>query len=85
MRRSTVKRSVSLDPDVAAAVDEHVAEGAASSFSAAMNEAAERWARNQALRRALDETYAEFPDARPSEQEVSDAAARLRDVVSGGT
>ncbi len=76
MARAMSKRSVTLDPDVAEAVDRHVKAGAAASFSAAINESAGRWAANQDLRTTLDEIYAETPDARPSETEI-EAAARL--------
>lgn len=74
------KRSVTLDPDVARAVDHHVRAGCAASFSAAINEAAARWAANRDLREALDATYADDPDTRPTDEQIAAAAERL----SGG-
>jgi Arc/MetJ-type ribon-helix-helix transcriptional regulator len=78
MSRAMTKRSVTLDPAVAAAVDHHVQAGAAESFSAAINDAASRWAANQDLREALDTIYAEEPQARPTEDEIASAAERLK-------
>lgn len=83
MSRAMTKRSVTLDPAVAAAVDHHVAAGAAESFSAAINTAASRWAANQDLRAALDAIYAEKPEARPTGDEVAIAAERLRSARQG--
>lgn len=77
MGRAMAKRSVTLDPEVAAAVDRHVELGAAESFSAAINDAAFRWAANQDLRTVLDEIYETDPDARPDEDLVAAAAERL--------
>jgi Arc/MetJ-type ribon-helix-helix transcriptional regulator len=77
------KRSVTLDPDVAKAVDHHVEAGAAESFSAAINEAAVRWAANRDLREALDAVYADDPAARPSEDEVAATAERLSAAADG--
>lgn len=71
------KRSITLEAEVAAAVDAHVERGAAPSFSAAINQAAARWAANQDLRAVLDELYAEDPDARPTEEALQHAAAKL--------
>lgn len=68
---------MTLDPEVADAVDHHVEAGAAESFSAAINAAAARWAANQDLREALDAVYHDDPDARPGEDEVAAAAERL--------
>lgn len=76
-RQPREKRSVTLDAPVARAVDRLVDEGAARSFSAAINEATARWVANQQLGRALDELYEEDPDARPSADAVRAAAARL--------
>lgn len=76
-RKPAQKRSVTLDPEVAASVAEHVARGAAPSFSAAINHAAARWVANQDLSRALDELYEQDPDARPSEDAVLRAATKL--------
>jgi Arc/MetJ-type ribon-helix-helix transcriptional regulator len=78
LARSMAKRSVTLDPEVAAAVDHHVAAGAAASFSAAVNEAAARWAANQDLREALDAVYEATPEARPTDDEIATAAGRLK-------
>lgn len=83
MPRAMQKRSVTLDPDVAKAVEHHVHAGAAESFSAAINEAASRWAANRDLREALDAVYAEDPDARPSEKQVAAAAARVAVAADG--
>lgn len=77
MTRAMEKRSVTLDPEVAAAVDHHVEAGAAESFSAAINEAAARWAANRDLREALDAVYREDPESRPGEEEVAAATERL--------
>lgn len=77
MGRAMEKRSVTLDPDVAQAVDHHVAAGEAESFSAAINEAAARWTANRDLREALDAVYADDPGARPSEEQVAAATDRL--------
>lgn len=74
---SREKRSVTLSAAVAAAVDEHVARGAAASFSAALDEAATLWAANQDLRLALDDLYAADPAARPSAATVDRAAQDL--------
>lgn len=71
------KRSVTLDAPLAEAVDQLVVEGAAESFSAAINDAAARWVANQHLGRALDALYAEDPDARPTQDAVRAAATRL--------
>jgi Arc/MetJ-type ribon-helix-helix transcriptional regulator len=78
MSRAMTKRSVTLDPAVAAAVEHHVESGAAESFSAAINDAASRWAANQDLREALDAIYAEAPEARPTEEEVASATERMK-------
>lgn len=78
MSRAMAKRSVTLDPEIAAAVDHHVQAGAAESFSAAINAAAGRWAANQDLREALDAFYEESPESRPTEAEIAAAAARLK-------
>ena len=77
--RSTArqKRSITLDADVAEAVDRLVAQGAAASFSAALNEAAWRWAANKDLGLTLDAIYEANPAVRPSEEEVREAADRL--------
>lgn len=72
-----VKRSVTLDPAIVEAVDAHVARGAATSFSAAINDAGARWVANADLRASLDEFYADNPDARPTAAEVAAAAAEL--------
>lgn len=80
MSRAMAKRSVTLYPEIAAAVDHHVEAGAAESFSAAINDAAARWAANQDLREALDALYEESPDSRPTEAEVAAAAERLKQV-----
>jgi|GEM_PF-3863607 len=77
MGRAMAKRSVTLDPDVAAAVDRHVESGAAESFSAAINDAAFRWAANQDLRAVLDEIYTQDPSARPDEAQLVAARERL--------
>jgi Arc/MetJ-type ribon-helix-helix transcriptional regulator len=81
--RAMEKRSVTLDPDVAKAVDHHVAAGQAESFSAAINEAAARWAANRDLREALDAVYSDDPGARPSEDEVAAAVERLKAAADG--
>jgi Arc/MetJ-type ribon-helix-helix transcriptional regulator len=78
MTRAMAKRSVTLDREVAAAVDHHVEAGAAESFSAAINDAAARWAASQDLREVLDAIYEETPDARPTDEEIAGAAERLR-------
>lgn len=78
MSRAMAKRSVTLDPKVAAAVDHHVEAGAAESFSAAINAAAARWAANQDLREALDALYEDSPASRPTEAEIAAAAAQLK-------
>ncbi len=83
MTRAMEKRSVTLDPEVAEAVDHHVQAGAAQSFSAAINEAAARWAANRDLRKALDGVYAEDSDARPTDEQIAAAAARLSDAADG--
>lgn len=72
------KRSVTLDPEIGAAVDHHVEAGAAESFSAAINDAAATWVANQDLREALDALYEESPDSRPTEAEIAAAAERLK-------
>lgn len=77
MGRARSKRSVTLEPEVAEAVDRHVESGAVESFSAAINEAAARWAANQDLREALEVVYSEHPDARPTHDEVAAAADAL--------
>ena len=77
VRQPREKRSVTLDADVAQAVDQLVDEGAAESFSAAINDAAARWVANQQLAHALDELYESDPDARPSAEAVKAAAANL--------
>lgn len=74
---------MTLDPDVAKAVHHHVEAGAAESFSAAINEAAARWAANRDLREALDVAYAADPDARPSDEQIAAAAERLSDAADG--
>lgn len=71
------KRSITLAADVAAAVDAHVERGAAASFSAAINEAAARWAANQDLRAVLDKLYEQDPSLRPTPHELGEAAARV--------
>lgn len=76
-RKPAQKKSITLDAEVADSVAEHVERGAADNFSAAINQAAARWAANQDLGVALDELYEEYPDARPSEEAVAKAAARL--------
>ena len=81
MPRAMQKRSVTLDPDVAMAVEHHVQAGAAESFSAAINEAAGRWAANRDLREALDAVYAEDPGARPSDDQIAVAADRVAAAV----
>lgn len=78
MARAMAKRSITLDQEGAAAVDHHVDGGAAESFSAAINEAAARWAANQDLREALDAVYEENPEARPTDEEIAVAAQRLK-------
>lgn len=83
MPRAMQKRSVTLDPDVAKAVEHHVHAGAAESFSAAINEAASRWAANRDLREALDAVYAEDPGSRPSEEQVAAAAERVAMAADG--
>lgn len=83
MGRAMEKRSVTLDPDVAKAVDHHVEAGAAESFSAAINEAAARWTANRDLREALDAVYAGDPDARPTEEQIAAAAERLSVAADG--
>lgn len=80
MGRAMAKRSVTLDPDVAAAVDRHVQLGTAESFSAAINDAAFRWAANQDLRAVLDEIYEQDPEARPSEDDLAAARQRLLEL-----
>ncbi len=80
MGRAMSKRSVTLDKGVAAAVDHHVAAGAADSFSAAINEAAAVWAANRDLRTMLDETYEADPESRPSAQMIDAAGAVLREA-----
>ncbi|HEX9888575.1 MAG TPA: hypothetical protein VGA69_03800 [Nitriliruptorales bacterium] len=77
------KRSVTLAPEVAAAVDHHVEAGAAESFSSAINEAAARWAANQDLREALDTIYRDAPQARPTNEQIATAAQRLRAAREG--
>jgi Arc/MetJ-type ribon-helix-helix transcriptional regulator len=72
------KRSVTLDPEIAAAVDHHVEAGAAESFSAAINDAAARWVASKDLRQALDAIYEEAPEARPTDEEIAVAAGRLK-------
>lgn len=74
---SREKRSITLSADVAAAVDAHVERGAAASFSAAINDAAARWAANQDLRAVLDELYERDPSLRPTQHELDEAASRL--------
>ena len=71
------KRSVTLSAEVAAAIDAHVARGAAASFSAAIDEAAATWAANLDLRVTLDELYGEQPDARPTQGQIAAAAKNL--------
>lgn len=71
------KRSVTLDAPLAEAVDQLVEDGAAESFSAAINDAAARWVANQHLGRALDALYADDPGARPTQDAVRAAATRL--------
>jgi Arc/MetJ-type ribon-helix-helix transcriptional regulator len=83
MSRSMEKRSVTLDPDVAEAVDQHVKAGAAASFSAAINEAAARWAANRDLREALDIVYAEEPGSRPTDEQIATATKRLSAAAEG--
>lgn len=83
MSRPMEKRSVTLDPDVAKAVDHHVEAGAAESFSAAINEAAARWAANRDLREALDVVYADDPGARPTEKQIAAATERLSAAADG--
>lgn len=83
MTRAMAKRSVTLDPDVARAVDHHVRAGSAESFSAAINEAAARWAANRDLREALDAVYADDPDARPTDEQIAAAAERLSEAADG--
>lgn len=83
MSRAMEKRSVTLDPDVAKAVDHHVDMGAAESFSAAINEAAAKWTANRDLREALDAVYADDSDARPSEEQISTADERLKTAADG--
>ena len=77
MSRAMEKRSVTLDPDVAEAVDHHVEAGAAASFSAAINEAAARWAANRDLRETLEAVYAEEPASRPTDEQIAATAERL--------
>lgn len=83
MPRAMQKRSVTLEPDVAKAVEHHVQAGAAESFSAAINEAAGRWAANRDLREALDTVYAEDPGARPSDERIAAAAERVAAASDG--
>lgn len=83
MARAMEKRSVTLDPTVAKAVDHHVEAGAAESFSAAINEAAAKWAANRDLREALDAVYADRPDARPPKEQIAAAAERLTAAADG--
>lgn len=72
MARAQAKRSITLDPEVAAMVDELVQDGHAESFSAAMNEAALRWVSNRRAHRMLDELAAER--GHPVGPELLDAA-----------
>jgi hypothetical protein len=76
-RKPAQKKSITLDSEVADSVAQHVERGAAATFSAAINQAAARWAANQDLGLALDELYAEDPDAKPSEEDVAKAAAKF--------
>ena len=55
----------------------HVERGAAANPSAAINQAAARWAANQDLALAPDELYEQEPDPRPSEEAVAEATVRL--------
>lgn len=83
MARAMEKRSVTLDPEIASAVDHHVEAGAAASFSAAINTAAARWAANQDLREVLDDIYREVPESRPTNEEIAAAAERIKSTVAG--
>lgn len=83
MPRAMEKRSVTLDPEVAKAVDHHVDAGAAESFSAAINQAAAKWAANRDLREALDIVYADDPDARPTGEQIEAATERLSAAADG--
>lgn len=74
MARAQAKRSITLDPEVAAMVDELVQDGHAESFSAAMNTAAGRWAKRQLLDRLLDDM--DERRGHPPADETLEAAAR---------